>query len=242
MSPLPTDPPRLLVSVRSASEAADALAGGCDILDLKEPSRGSLGRVDRDVIEATIVLRDRLAPTVPVSAALGELNEWADLSCELPAGLNYVKVGLAGMRSHADWRQAWLTLHANLTKGPAAVEWILVAYADADRADAPEPEAVLAAAGSLPCRGVLIDTWDKHDGRLWNRLEEEQLRDYARQCHERGRWLAVAGRLAREEIPRVLGTGADIIAVRSAACSDQDRTGTIDRAAVRRLKSCFPPQ
>ena len=42
--------PQLLVSVRSAGEAVDALAGGCQILDVKDPSRGSLGRADDSVV------------------------------------------------------------------------------------------------------------------------------------------------------------------------------------------------
>ena len=33
----------LLVSVRSASEARVALAAGVDVIDVKEPNRGSLG-------------------------------------------------------------------------------------------------------------------------------------------------------------------------------------------------------
>jgi uncharacterized protein (UPF0264 family) len=33
----------LLVSVRDAAEAADALAGGADLIDVKEPNAGSLG-------------------------------------------------------------------------------------------------------------------------------------------------------------------------------------------------------
>ena len=36
---------RLLVSVRAAAEVAPALAGGADIIDAKEPARGSLGAV-----------------------------------------------------------------------------------------------------------------------------------------------------------------------------------------------------
>ena len=38
---------RLLVSVRSAEEAAAAVMGGADIVDAKEPALGSLGPVSR---------------------------------------------------------------------------------------------------------------------------------------------------------------------------------------------------
>ena len=41
---------KLLVSVRCAEEATAALAGGADIIDVKEPRRGSLGRADDRVI------------------------------------------------------------------------------------------------------------------------------------------------------------------------------------------------
>ena len=34
---------KLLVSVRDAAEAIDALAGGADLIDVKEPLAGSLG-------------------------------------------------------------------------------------------------------------------------------------------------------------------------------------------------------
>lgn len=61
---------RLLVSVRSAAEAEAALAGGADLIDIKEPTRGSLGRADDRVIAD--ILR-QVAGRRPVSAALGEL-------------------------------------------------------------------------------------------------------------------------------------------------------------------------
>lgn len=47
----------LLVSVRDAREARLALAGGVDLIDIKEPSRGALGGADpaiwRDVRDVT---------------------------------------------------------------------------------------------------------------------------------------------------------------------------------------------
>src|SRR5262245_44632800 len=85
------DRPGLLVSVRSAEEAEAALAGSADLIDVKEPSRGSLGRADEATIAA--VMR-AVGGRRPVSAALGELRD--DPSpCSIP-GLTYVKWGLAG--------------------------------------------------------------------------------------------------------------------------------------------------
>ena len=55
---------RLLVSVRSAEEVSAALAGGADIIDAKEPARGSLGRVTPAVLSA---IAARTPASVPLS-------------------------------------------------------------------------------------------------------------------------------------------------------------------------------
>lgn len=87
--------PVLLVSVRSVIEAEAAIQGGCDLLDLKEPSRGALGPVDFETMEQVVerfgasghtALNCRpekpaagiLSPVqpVPVSVALGELRDF----------------------------------------------------------------------------------------------------------------------------------------------------------------------
>src|SRR4051812_37742249 len=92
--------PHLLVSVRNIVEARAALAGGCDVLDVKAPERGSLGmavaeEIERIVCETMAVRRQGPDP-IPVSAALGEAREWLDLQLPppaLPHGLTYLKLG-----------------------------------------------------------------------------------------------------------------------------------------------------
>src|SRR5262245_38153018 len=91
----------LLVSVRSVEEAQAALEGGASIIDVKEPSAGSLGRASFKTI--TGVVR-QVARRVPVSAALGELGESGEGSDGLAfLRLDYAKWGLAGSR--ASWRE-----------------------------------------------------------------------------------------------------------------------------------------
>ena len=68
-------PTGLLVSVRSAAEALVAMAGGADLIDVKEPSRGSLGAVDPEVLSE---ICDAVGGRLPISAALGELAESVD--------------------------------------------------------------------------------------------------------------------------------------------------------------------
>jgi len=76
----------LLVSVRSVEEVSAALAGGADIIDAKEPARGSLGRVTPAVLSA---IAARTPASVPLSVALGDC---ADLDT-LRAALDGVRLG-----------------------------------------------------------------------------------------------------------------------------------------------------
>jgi len=63
---------RLLVSVRNAAEAAVALRAGADLIDIKEPAKGSLGAPTNQAIEEVVTT---VAGAVPVSVALGELRD-----------------------------------------------------------------------------------------------------------------------------------------------------------------------
>ena len=91
---------RLLVSVVSAAEARRALAGGADIIDVKDPSEGALGapapRVLSEVVEA-------VGGAAPVSVALGDLPDLPHTAAlaargAVVSGAAFVKVGLRGVR------------------------------------------------------------------------------------------------------------------------------------------------
>ena len=60
----------LLVSVRSAAEARAALLGGADLIDVKEPLRGSLGAADADRLRE---ISEVVSGQLTLSAAWGEL-------------------------------------------------------------------------------------------------------------------------------------------------------------------------
>src|SRR5262249_26387315 len=70
-------PAGLLVRVRSGTEGEAARHGGADLIDVKEPRRGPLGRAEREVIADVVRC---VAGQRPVSAALGELAELGDLA------------------------------------------------------------------------------------------------------------------------------------------------------------------
>ena len=61
---------KLLVSVVADAEARLAIAGGVDVVDVKNPTEGSLGAPAPAVIEA---VRRVLPAELPLSAAIGDL-------------------------------------------------------------------------------------------------------------------------------------------------------------------------
>src|SRR5262252_1560909 len=105
----------LLVSVRSAAESETALAGGADVIDVKEPRRGALGPAEPSVWRQ--ILKVVGGQTV-VSAALGELHSDAigDYAAEA-TGLAYAKIGLSDWCRNPSSASKWFTTRLALPAG-----------------------------------------------------------------------------------------------------------------------------
>jgi (5-formylfuran-3-yl)methyl phosphate synthase len=228
---------RLLVSVRAAHEVPAALAGGADIIDAKDPARGSLGTVSPEVLRA---IAARVPGTVPMSVALGDCVLPEDVAraiagTSLPARAAplFLKLGFAGERSAG--RIAAL-IEAGLRTAsvvPSAPVFVPVAYADHERAASAPPEAVLDAALESGARALLVDTAAKDGGTLLDWCDLVRLRRLAARAHAGGAILALAGRLDRDAVPRVAEV-ADVIGVRGAACRG-GREGEVEAELVRSL-------
>ena len=221
---------RLLVSVRNASEATAALAGGADIIDAKEPLNGALGAVSSDVLHE---IAATIGNAAPLSAALGEICEDDVLNRAVAArqaGVTFVKVGFAGMRQRQELDEVVLTLAR--AADPSAL--VLVAYADFDVADAPPPAEILTLAARLQPAGILLDTYDKHGAGLTSLMPACTLTTFVSRAKAHGRFVALAGKLTLEDIETVQDTGADVIGLRGAAC-DGGRGGVVTSARVRAL-------
>lgn len=238
-------PPRLLVSVRNVEEAAVAIRGGCDILDVKEPHRGSLGMAAPLVLQQIADLMRSQAPHILLSAALGEVHEYQSprsLS-ELPTifpDLDFVKLGCANLATTRSWQQALHETRAAISpRLNPGTEWVAVAYADWESAAAPSPDEVISEALGAGCRGVLIDTYAKSGRRLLDWIPTEELERYATRLHAENLFFALAGSLRRDDLPQLKAVSADIVAIRGAACMDGVRTDSIHETAIREFRSAL---
>jgi hypothetical protein len=214
---------RLLVSVVSGEEAQRAVAGGADIVDVKDPGEGALGaptpRVLSDVVRA-------VATRAPVSVALGDLPDLphtaalAARGAMMSAVADAVKVGWDGVG--------------------VGVGVIAAAYADAAALDPPAlaPTCLPALVERTGIAGALVDTFVKDGRGLYGWLSESELADLIERTRRAGAVFGVAGQLRPGELRRV---DADVIGVRSAVCREGDRTSELQAelvaAAVAELRA-----
>jgi uncharacterized protein (UPF0264 family) len=229
---------QLLVSVRSAEEVGPALAGGADIIDAKEPDRGSLGPVDRSVLS-------EILPQVPdrysVSVALGDVSSHDEVRTALE-GLalptrtapTYLKLGFAKVDSSSQIQRLIQIAVAATSSIAATPRIVAVAYADSDRAGTVKPELIPSLARAAGAAGVLLDTHGKDGLTLLQWVSPDRLNDWVAMSRQQGLLTALAGGLRASDLAVVCRTAPTVIGVRGAACNG-GRWGRVSADRVRQL-------
>ena len=233
----------LLVSVVAADEARDAASGGADILDVKNPTEGSLGAQFPRVIQE---IRASAPRPLKVSVAIGDMPNLpgtASLAALGAAvcGADYVKVGLWGPRSEADAIFLLREVQRAVSNFPS-VEVIAAGYADARRAGTLDPRLLPRIAREAGVAGCLVDTAIKDGRRLFDFLATGELRALADEAHGAGLLFALAGALQEDDLLLVRDLGADVAGLRTAVCRDGRRAGPLDPDRVRRLREIIASQ
>ena len=226
---------RLLVSVVSAVEARHALAGGADIIDVKDPRKGALGAPSPHVLSEVV---RAVGQAAPISVAVGDLPDPAQTAAL--AGVAYVKVGLRGAAA-LDRAVAVMSEVADAVGPQTAV--IAATYADAHTLDPPAlaPDRLPELVERTGIAGALVDTFLKDGRGLYAWLSATALAELVERTHTAGGTFAVAGQLRLGELRRV---DADVVGVRSAVCRGGDRAAELDpdlvAAAVAELRPLVP--
>lgn len=222
---------RLLVSIRDLQEARIAFESGADLIDLKEPRRGSLGACDLSTITSVI---GQFNEYVPVSVALGELRD-EEITQRISAvrGATFAKIGLADCAAVADWELTW---QSHLERLPPGTQAVGVVYADNRRAASPKPETIVQLASRFGCAAALVDTFDKSSGALTEIWGRERIGSFILEVQRLGMLAVLAGSLREADLASLLPLRPDVIAVRGAVCQTS-RTSSIDGRKVARWKA-----
>ena len=227
--------PGLLVSVRSVNEVEAALAGGADLIDVKEPARGPLAPAEAEVVAAVIA---KVKGRTPVSAALGEWspNAITDAHWHLELKLNYVKWGLAGYAPRPGWGEDLLDTRREL---PVGMEMVAVAYADWERAKSVPPGELVRFAKRFRFKAFLLDTWSKDNKTLLDFVSPPEVAELVESLRRVEITVAIGGSLRPEHVKQLKGVAPDYFAVRSSVCAAGKRDGVIDAARVKKWKDAI---
>lgn len=229
---------KLLISSMNEKEAAEAIAGGADIIDVKNPKEGALGANFPWVIKR---IREITPKNIEVSCTLGDVPNLPG-AVSLAAlgaattGVDYIKAGLYGLKTPKEA----VYLMQNVTKAVKdcnpSIKVVATGYADARRVGAVSPLLIPEIARKAQADVAMIDTAIKDGKNLFTFLTIDQLRSFVDAAHDYGLKTALAGSLKKEDLPAVHALGADVVGLRGAACTHGDRVnGQIIRGKVQEL-------
>jgi len=231
---------KILISVVSPEEAVEAVKGGADVIDTKDPSKGSLGAPDGPLLTSIVrALREVARNGIAMSVALGDdPRNGVAMEVALVAekmAVDYAKVGSLGLKSVGEAVRAY----KDLRDGIEGLGLVAVAYADYRTAKCLSPMEVLDAAYKSDYDVFMIDTLIKDGRSTFDHLSRTEILKIKGCAHERGMLFALAGSLRLEHARAVREIEPDVVGFRGAACSGNRVGGKVTRDNVRLLVSAY---
>lgn len=229
----------LLISPINTAEALEAIEGGADIIDVKNPKEGSLGANFPWVIRS---IRELTPKGMLVSATLGDVpykpgTVALAAAGAVVSGADYIKVGLYGTKNYNEALEVMENVVRTVKDLNEDALVVASGYADAYRVGAVDPLEIPRVANDSGADLAMVDTAVKDGKTLFDFMDEETILYFTSEIHDYGLKSALAGSIKEEQLQKLAELGCDVVGVRGAACIGGDRnTGHIDRSAVARLK------
>ena len=233
----------LLVSVRDADEARDAVEAGAELIDIKEPHAGPLGAAAPETIAEIIRV---VAGRRPLSVALGELaDQKSTFGDRLPPGIRFAKLGLASSVRQAfqpdrpaNGFQKTDLVHPLAPSDRTIPERHIPRGRHLRRLRERRSPATgrshRSRAQRLGCHAMLIDTFDKRGPGLLDHLSLSEIKRLVTSARTANLLVVLGGQIIADHLPDLLPLAPDYIAVRGAVCRG-DRAGRLDPDRVRQF-------
>ncbi len=229
----------LLISPINTEEAQEAIAGGADIIDVKNPKEGSLGANFPWVIKS---VREMTPKDMLVSATLGDVPykpgtvSLAALGASV-SGADYIKVGLYGTKSYDEALEVMKNVVKTVKDYNEDALVVASGYADAHRVGAVDPMEIPKVAADSGADLAMVDTAVKDGKTLFDHMDEDLITRFNQEIHDYGLKSALAGSVKKDQLSILYKLGCDVVGIRGAACTGGDRnSGKIHRSAVSELK------
>jgi len=227
-----------LISPKNEEEALEAISGGADIIDVKNPHEGPLGASFPWIIKR---IRQITPTNIEVSCTIGEQpNRPGSMALAsfgaAATGVNYIKAGLSGLRTVEEAVQLMRGITKAAKEYNPSVKVVASGYADAARISTVDPLLIPKIAYEAQADVAMLDTAIKDGQSLFNFLTKAQLQYFINTAQNYGLKAALAGSLQKKDLPLIYALGADVAGLRSAACTSNDRVnGQISREKVQEL-------
>ena len=220
---------QLLVSPSTIDEAKRSAAA--DIIDVKNPSEGSLGANFPWVIREIKTLSSK-----PLSAAIGDFDYkpgGAALAAygAACAGADYVKIGLAF--SGREKARDVIGAVVKAVKEEFPYKYVVIAaYSDYQRMHSISPFEMAPLAADCGADVAMVDTGIKDRQSTFAFMNEDQLRSFTQTNKKLGLRTALAGALKFEDMEALKRINPDIIGVRGMVCGG-DRNATVREDLIK---------
>lgn len=228
---------KVLVSPMSLAEAVEAIEGGADIIDVKNPAEGSLGANFPWVIAEVAELAKKHGKEI--SATTGDMPfkpgtaSLAALGAAV-AGADYIKVGLYGVKNAEEAYEMMSAVVRAVKDYDSSKKVVAAGYGDFYRISSVSPLDLPAVVSKAGADIVMVDTAIKDGSSLFDHMKIEDVRKFVTLAKENGLMVALAGNIGWGHIEMLKELSPDIIGVRSIVC-EGDRSSMIKRELVVKL-------
>lgn len=226
---------KVLVSPINVDEARAAVAGGADIIDVKNPKEGSLGANFPWMIRS---VKDAIGDR-PLSATIGDLvykpgtAALAALGAAV-AGAEYVKAGLYDIQTPEQVEEMMSGIARAVKDYDSTRKVVTAGYADYHRINSISPLDLPAIVAHLDVDVVMMDTGIKDGRSLFEFMSVEELTSFCDESRSLGLQTALAGTIKFSDIEALNEINPDIIGVRGCVCGG-DRNTSIREDLVKEL-------
>ncbi len=206
----------LLISPINTDEALEAIEGGADIIDVKNPKEGSLGcelpvgdkeYKGNDSRGHACKCDTRRCTYKPGTVSLAAAGA-------VVSGGDYIKVGLYGTKNFDEALEVMENVVRSVREFDKDALIVASGYADAHRIGAVDPMEIPRIASDSGADLAMLDTAVKDGSTLFDHMDSDKLQIFNNTIHDYGLKSALAGSVKKNQLKLLDEIGCDVVGIR----------------------------
>lgn len=228
--------PRLLISFKNLNEISTKTLDFIDIIDLKNPKKGSIGSWNiNDISKVVKIYKGKKK----ISATLGDIYNSGSVLKKLKKfdelNLDFIKFGF-----FLNERNELENFIEKIGSDFFTTDLVGVVFVE----NKPLMDFAFNNLKKIKNSGVnylLLDTYSKSSGDLLTFCSIDFLKDFIKKASYYKLTIGLAGRLKESQIPQLIDLNPSIIGFRSAVCKESNRNANICFEKVKNISAYFEP-